>query len=105
PTATRGLVAGAGLSVAYVGAMHGVKTGPAVASCGTSAFYRKVIVTYSIADDVDWAPYRHHAVQQGLVSCWSTPVLGTDDELLGTFATYHRYPCSPTPGQIGRAHV
>ncbi|HLT14360.1 MAG TPA: EAL domain-containing protein [Marinobacter sp.] len=97
---TISLVAGDGLSDAYVSAMQRVKIGPEVATCGTSAFYRKVIVTYCIADDVNWAPYRHHAVQEGLVSCWSTPVLGTDDELLGTFATYHRYPCSPTPDQL-----
>lgn len=97
---TISLVAGEGLSEAYKLAMQRRKIGPEVATCGAAAFFRKIIITRSIADDVNWAPYRDYSFAEGLASCWSIPVLTTDDELLGTFATYHRYPYTPEESQL-----
>jgi len=49
------------------------------------------------------------AREHGLRACWSTPIRGKDDALLGTFAMYFRTPGSPTDmhqGLIGIAtHV
>ena len=34
-------------------------------------------------------------------ACWSTPIPGTEQAVLGTFAVYFRTPRSPTPGEVG----
>jgi PAS domain S-box-containing protein len=36
-----------------------------------------------------------------LRACWSTPIFGTDEQLLGTFAIYYDEPRTPTEADIG----
>lgn len=94
------LVAGDGLSEAYKSAIQRKKIGPEVGTCGRAAFLREVVVTHSIADDPNWDAYREAALKENLKSCWSVPVMMTNDELLGTFATYHPKPSSPNDDQL-----
>ncbi len=79
----------------YNEAIDGVATGPNVGSCGTAAYLRAPVIVSDIATDPRWEDYRDLARRAGLAACWSTPILGADDELLGTFAMYHRTPKVP----------
>ena len=79
----------------YREAIDGVAIGPAVGSCGTAAYRREQVVVSDIASDPLWDDYRDLALGAGLRACWSTPVLATDDALLGTFAMYYREPRRP----------
>jgi PAS domain S-box-containing protein len=52
-----------------------------------------------IATDPLWDQYRHLALEHGLRACWSTPILSTAREVVGTFALYSRAPGEPSPEQ------
>lgn len=80
----------------YNTAVNGFSAGPTAASCGTAAHFRKQIIVEDIATDPLWKDYKSYALSEELRSCWSTPIFGTDDELLGTFAVYYNEPRKPT---------
>ena len=88
--------AGRSIPAAFREAIDGVVIGPEVGSCGTAAYWRRPIVTADIRTDPRWVDFRSVALDNGLVSCWSVPVLGSDGAVLGTFAVYHHEPHVPT---------
>ncbi|WP_328453172.1 SpoIIE family protein phosphatase [Amycolatopsis sp. NBC_00438] len=79
----------------YNNAIDGIATGEGVGSCGTAAHRRRPVIVTDIANDPFWDDFRELAGRAGLAACWSTPILGRDERLLGTFAMYHRAPRSP----------
>jgi PAS domain S-box-containing protein len=83
----------------YNAAVNGLRIKEGKGSCGTAAFLKKRV----IVEDINGHPYWNGfepAVQVGLRSCWSEPVLSPEGELLGTFATYHREPREPGSNEI-----
>ena len=78
------------LPEAFIAAIEGEKIGPAAGSCGTAAYRKHPVYVTDIETDPLWADYRHAALQHGLVSCWSVPIISKVDTVLGTFAIYHR---------------
>ncbi|PBC80696.1 MULTISPECIES: GAF domain-containing SpoIIE family protein phosphatase [unclassified Streptomyces] len=86
---------GPSLPAFYNEAIDGIAIGADVGSCGTAAYLRVPVTVTDIATDHRWKGYRELAERAGLAACWSTPILGTDDRLLGTFAMYHRAPKAP----------
>ena len=76
--------------------INGAKAGPVAGSCGTAAYFRKQVIVQNIATDPLWENYKSFALVEGLHSCWSTPIPGLTNELLGTFAIYYTEPRKPT---------
>ena len=74
----------------YVAAIDGINIGPAAACCGTAAYRKEAVIVTDIASDSLWAGYRDLALSFGLRSCWSSPILSTGGDVLGTFDVYHR---------------
>mgnify|MGYP006426654409 CR=1 FL=1 len=74
----------------YSGALVGVPIGPGAGSCGTAMYRREAVVTPDINCDPLWDNYRDLALAHGLHSCWSTPILTSTGEVLGSFAIYNR---------------
>src|SRR6267378_7203473 len=85
------------LPIAYAEAIDGIVIGPSVGSCGTAAYRKEPVIVSDIASDPLWADFRELALGHGLRACWSTPILSSAGEVLGTFAIYYREPRSPTP--------
>jgi len=85
-----------GLPTPYSEAIDGAVIGPAAGSCGTAAYRAEPVIVADIATDPLWADYRDLALGHGLRACWSTPILSSAGEVLGTFATYYREPRRPT---------
>jgi PAS domain S-box-containing protein len=83
------------LPAAYSEAIDGIVIGPSVGSCGTAAYLRKPVIVSDIANDPLWADFRDLALGHGLRACWSTPILSSAGNVLGTFAIYYREPRSP----------
>ena len=80
----------------YVQAINGETIGLGKGSCGTAAFTGERAIVEDIATHPWWEPYRELAINVGLAACWSQPIISSTGRVLGTFAIYHRYPCSPT---------
>ena len=84
------------LPEAFNQAIDGEPIGPRAGSCGTAAFRREPVIVEDIATDPLWVNYREFALAHGLHSCWSTPIFGEQQRLLGTFAIYYRETGRPT---------
>ena len=79
----------------YITSLEGCPIGPDAGSCGAAAFHRIEVVVEEIATHPNWRPYRDYALTFGLKACWSTPILSTTSETLGTFAIYYKEPKRP----------
>ena len=77
-----------------------LRIAPNMASCGTAAFLREPVYTEDTGTDVLWEDCRAIAVRNGLRAIWSTPILGDDNVVLGTFAMYYGEPRLPSPEHI-----
>ncbi|WP_328648948.1 SpoIIE family protein phosphatase [Amycolatopsis sp. NBC_00348] len=89
----------------YNEAIDGIATGEGVGSCGTAAHRRQTVIVTDIGADPFWADFRDLAGRAGLAACWSTPILGRDGRLLGTFAMYHRAPRAPQANDLALARL
>ncbi|HEY7781808.1 MAG TPA: PAS domain S-box protein [Ktedonobacterales bacterium] len=88
------------LPAAYNDAIHGIRIGPAVGSCGTAAFTKHPVIVADITRDPRWTDFRELALAHDLRACWSTPLLTHDGHVLGTFAMYYRRPQQPTQDDL-----
>jgi diguanylate cyclase (GGDEF)-like protein len=81
----------------YSRSINGVGIGPEVGSCGAAAFLGKPVVVTDIAADPRWRDFRHLALPLGLKACWSSPIRGAHNRVLGAFAFYYRETRGPQP--------
>lgn len=88
------------LPSAYCRALEQIEIGPDVGSCGAAAFTGKDVFVSDIAHDPLWLDFKVLALQFGLGACWSVPILGIKDQVLGTFAFYFNEPRSPLDHEI-----
>ncbi|MFT4577534.1 MAG: transcriptional regulator with GAF, ATPase, and Fis domain [Nitrospinales bacterium] len=84
----------------YLDYINGTKIGPSVGSCGTAAYEGEIIIVENIETDPLWVVARKVALSHGLLSCWSCPVWGTGDQILGTFAVYYSSPKKPKQEEL-----
>ena len=88
----------------YNRAIDGIAAGEGIGSCGTAAHRRQTVIVSDIAaDPLGGLPHLGRAA--GVAACWSTPILGRDGSLLGTFAMYHRVPRAPREPDLALARV
>ena len=93
-------IAAPNLPSAYCQEIDGVEIGPAVGSCGTAAYTKKITMVADIANDPLWRDYKDLALRHGLQACWSVPILGAKGRVLGTFAFYWGSPRAALPWEL-----
>ena len=76
--------------------------GEGFGSCGTAVHRRQLVVVEDISQDPLWKNYWEIARRYQLGACWSMPIIGSLDVVLGTLALYHR---AAAPTQPGRDHL
>src|SRR5215469_4583099 len=81
----------------YVKGVDGSLIGPRAGSCGTAMYTRQPVVVTDVLTDPLWADYRDLAEISGLRACWSTPILSSQGEVLGSFAMYRQESRGPRP--------
>ncbi len=80
----------------YNEAVDGTPIQLGMGSCGETAFTMKRVIAEDILTHPNWLNFSSIAVKKArLRACWSEPVTGSDEKLLGTFAIYHRTPKKP----------
>ncbi len=80
--------AGPSLPREYVALMDNVPAEIRFGSCAAAIALQRQIIVPDIAKDALWEHRREAALRAGLHACWSTPIMGADGRMLGTFATY-----------------
>ena len=84
------------LAEVYTKAIDGIAIGPNVGSCGSAAYRREAIVVADIMQSPLWQDYRDLAAAHGYRSCWSTPIMSHQGQVLGAFALYSGSVREPT---------
>lgn len=84
----------------YCQAVHGLKYGPEVGSCGTSTYTGKRVLVENIETDPKWADIKHIALPHGMRCCWSEPIKNSLGEVLGAFGMYYDYPALPNENEL-----
>ena len=84
----------------YNSALDGVALSSFVGSCGTVAYLGEPNVVSDIASVPLGTDCRELALSHELHTCWSTPILSKNGNVLGTFAMYYREPNSPSPQDL-----
>ena len=84
---------------AYVNLIEGESIGPMAGSCGTAAFTRQAVEVADVQSDPRWEQYKTLGTQFGFRACWSYPVIGDANIVLGTFALYRAEPGLPDEGE------
>ncbi len=79
----------------YCEAVHGLKNGPEVGSCGTSTYWGERCLVENIETDPKWADIKQAALPHGMRCCWSEPIKNSEGEVLGAFGMYYDYPALP----------
>ena len=92
--------AGRRISAGWSKLINNLKIGPNVGSCGSAAYQRERVIVSDIQSDVRWAECKEAAAAFGLGACWSSPILSSRGEVLGTFAVYHAQPETPTECEL-----
>jgi PAS domain S-box-containing protein len=86
------------LPASFIQFADGWLIGPRAGSCGTAAYRGQQVISVDIATDPLWVDFADGFVnEQGLRSCWSTPILSIGGQVLGTFAMYYAEPKTPGP--------
>jgi len=80
----------------YNDAINGLEIGYSAGSCGTAAFTQTRVIVEDIQSHPYWSNYKEIARKANLGACWSEPIIGPNNKLLGTFAIYHHQPTSPS---------
>ena len=86
------------LPLSYNESIHGRPVNLFSGPCAMAASLKEQVIAADVASDTRWDTYewRALAMAHGLRACWSTPIVSSDEKVLGTFAIYSREPGSPT---------
>ena len=81
----------------YCKAIDGLLIGPQAGSCGTAMYLKRPVAVTDVLTDPLWADHRELAKGCGLRACWSTPIISSHGDVLGSFAMYRQEPRGPNP--------
>jgi diguanylate cyclase (GGDEF)-like protein/PAS domain S-box-containing protein len=85
----------------YIELIDGLEIGPDSDSCWAAAVYRKErIIVEDVNTDPAWGGCCELGSQLGFRSCWSEPIVASNETVLGTFAIYHTQPKAPDEHEI-----
>ena len=86
------------LPLSYNESIHGRPVNLFSGPCAMAASLKEQVIAADVASDTRWDTYewRALAMAHGLRACWSTPILSSDETVLGAFAIYSREPGSPS---------
>jgi PAS domain S-box-containing protein len=88
------------LPKAYVNFVDGMSIGPCAGSCGTAAYKKELVIAEDIATDPLCIDFKAVALEHGLRACWSVPIQGTAEKVLGVFALYYKEKRRPSQREL-----
>lgn len=88
------------LPTGFSQALVGLHIGPNQGSCGSAMHHRKTIIVEDMHSDPLWKMAQDLIGIYGLGASWSTPIIGGNEQVLGSFALYHDHPRSPDENEL-----
>ncbi|WP_274307939.1 EAL domain-containing protein [Solibacillus daqui] len=74
----------------FINSMEPVEVSPYGGSCGAAAYLKQPVIVSDIENNPILEKQRNNAIVHGFRACFSTPLLSSKNELLGTIAIYSR---------------
>jgi diguanylate cyclase (GGDEF)-like protein len=99
------VASGPSLPQEYLQVVNGLEIGADVGACGSAAFLNETVVVEDIATDYRFAQAHDFVLSHGLRSCWSQPIRDSRNNVLGTFAMYHREIAKPRSEELRMARA
>ncbi len=84
----------------YISLIDGQPVGPRVGSCGTVMQSGRPVIVTDIRSDKRWDVLCDAALSSGLRACWSTPILSSNKNVLGSFAMFSDTPRRPSREEL-----
>jgi PAS domain S-box-containing protein len=81
----------------------GVPIGPIAGACGTATYRKERVIIPDIKNSPLFKPYKEvvrRATQNGLLACWSQPIISSKGDVLGTIANYSNKVGEPSAENI-----
>ena len=91
---------GRSLPETFNDAVEGVAVDSLLGICCHAVRNRHTVVVPDLLADPKWTLFAEFVRPFGLRAGWSSPILGSNGAVLGTFANYYRQPCDPTPQDL-----
>ncbi|WP_409524117.1 PAS domain-containing protein [Nitrincola sp. MINF-07-Sa-05] len=79
----------------FIKALDGLKISEGEGSCGTAVWRGEAVIAEDIQTHPFWDSFKRLALEAGLISCWSEPIIGSSGQVLGVFGIYRREPGTP----------
>ncbi|MGZ3845479.1 MAG: PAS domain-containing protein [Flavisolibacter sp.] len=84
----------------YARQFNGHKIGPGDGSCGAAVWTKETVIVEDINTHPLWEGSKSYALQFGLQSAWSLPIVLSSGKVMGTFAVYHKRPKAPSQEEL-----
>src|SRR5262249_10376911 len=65
--------------------------------CRVVVTEKRPVIVADVAADPTWQDFRNRVAPYGFRAAWSTPIVSSDQRVLGSFCIYYRYPRTPSP--------
>src|SRR5215468_11304665 len=65
--------------------------------CRVVVTEKRPVIVADVAADPNWPDFRDRVAPYGFRATWSTPIISSDQRVLGSFCIYFRYPRTPSP--------
>lgn len=81
-------------------AFNGMVIGPLDGSCGTAVYNKELVIVEDISTDPRWEKFKDFALSNGLRACSSSPIIGSQGQVLGSFALTFSQSRQPTEFEL-----
>ena len=88
------------LPASFTQKMDGMKIKLGEGACGTAAYTSKLVIVKDIYTNPFTESYISFAKSLNLASCWSIPILGSDQNVLATFGIYYKTVKEPDTSEV-----
>jgi diguanylate cyclase (GGDEF)-like protein len=88
------------MSDAFNEALDGIVVNDSAGPFGTAAFLEQRVIVEDVQQHPYWAEYQNLARIGNIRACWSQPIKNDDNQLIGTFAIYHKQPAKPSATEL-----
>ena len=93
------------LPAEFTRAIDNLEIGPMSGACGAAAFTRQRVTVTDIATDPLTAAFKDTGPALGLCACTSTPIMGSNGNVLGALAIYFKTCRGPTADEEHLTHL